>query len=312
MDFGQTLDSLGIKYKETAAYFSFSSPFRSDSNPSMVLYKDNGFVIDFGGAYKAPFSRFYFEVTGKHLTMDKQDWLKSFSSTYKRPSAQDKLNIEVTLDGGAVPAYENKEALTYCYSRGMTDTFIQDFGILYSDWCRINGTPFKKRLLIPIVEDGKIVSIEGRDVTREQTPKVLYPRGCSVSTLFNIDRLDRTQPLLIVEGIMDLVKIYQSLSKNVTALFGVGVKERQKQILNTFPHIVIFPDNDEPGQGLLDNFNKFFEHDFEVAQVPEKDPGDASVESLKTAYLKRVPFMEMTIHQAQIFEEERPSWEGES
>lgn len=78
--------------------------------------------------------------------------------------------------------------------------------------------------------------------------KVLYPSGANVNqTIFNIDCLDFSKPLYLVEGMGSIPKIYSEVSKNVSCTFGSNVSEDQLEYLSKFPKIIIIPDNDLAG-----------------------------------------------------------------
>ena len=64
---------------------------------------------------------------------------------------------------------------------------------------------------------------------QKDIPKVLYPLKGKISTLFNIDNLDYHEPLVVVEGIMGVILIWQHITKNVTCTFGVNIKGRNKK-----------------------------------------------------------------------------------
>jgi 5S rRNA maturation endonuclease (ribonuclease M5) len=312
MDYGSWLVRLGISItKETSDYYEFRSPFRVDETPSMVTYKGSGVTVDFARPYRVPFPKFYFDMTGKVFEEEISQDIFFQKATPTRSGVRKEISVELDFEGVAVPALESPEALSYCYKRHMTDDFINEFKLMQTKFCRIKGkregderpgTPFINRLLVPIEENGSIVSIEGRDLTGTAEKKCIYPRGCTVDTLFNIDKLDRKKPLIVVEGIMDLVQIYLNLTTNVTAVFGASVTNRQWYLLNQFDDVVVFQDNDEAGDLMVDEFYKKYDKDFTVAQVPEKDPGDSNPANILKAFNERKLYNELRIEGSGLFE----------
>lgn len=82
--------------------------------------------------------------------------------------------------------------------------------------------------------------------------KVLYPPGAVVNrTIFNIDFLDFSKPLYLVEGIGSVPKIYLQISNNVSCVFGSNISSEQIEYLKNFPEIIIIPDNDLAGLKMI-------------------------------------------------------------
>ena len=85
-------------------------------------------------------------------------------------------------------------------------------------------------------------------------PKTLYPSGSSIikQNLFNIDNLDYNQDLYLCEGIAGTGEIWNTESKNVSALFGVNFSDNQLNILKNFTkRIYVVSDNDEASDTML-------------------------------------------------------------
>lgn len=277
------------KVKDRGDYISFSSPFREDKNPSMVLYKKTLQCIDFASNYKSSLFSFTKELTGTNLFdltgVDKNrlnDALFNKSLDIRELKFNNAVK-SVTISGTPLPVESSPEAMKYCTNRGISEAFIKYFDISFSRYLTINGTVFSNRLLIPIRAQGKIVSVEGRDVTGKQKPKVLYPKGGSMSTLFNIDSLDRKKPLVVVEGIMDVVPLWSHFTKNVTTTFGINITANQRELLSEFEEVILFPDGDDAGGRMIDAFENFYPSEFKIALVEGKDPGESTHEEISNA-----------------------------
>jgi len=87
-----------------------------------------------------------------------------------------------------------------------------------------------------------------------QRPKVLYMKNSRVKeTLWNIDNLDYNKELYLTEGFGSIPVIYDSVSENVSCLFGTklllddDLEEGQIIYLRKFSKIILIPDNDEAG-----------------------------------------------------------------
>jgi DNA primase len=149
----------------------------------------------------------------------------------------------------------------------------------YMESGRINGTVYRKRLLLPIYDNGNLISIEGRDVTSKQSTKVLYPKDSSVNTLYDLDKLDDSKPIYVVEGLLDLAVLRTDpFFANSTAIFGAQVTRRQMWLLNQFDSIILIPDNDKAGRNTTRKMIEELDRPFQILDVPKlqdiKDVGD--------------------------------------
>jgi DNA primase len=156
--------------------------------------------------------------------------------------------------------------------------------------------------VIPLYDsEGVMRSAEGRDYTRQQQKKVLYPVNTSVNYIFNSIDLDTEKTLIVVEGLMDVHKIWQWITTNVTCTFGVQLKEHQKEQLKCFKDIILFIDDDEAGRRSIGLFEEFYPSDFRVAVSPGNDPGSCSREQLKAAIDGARPFNVFLIDDLDVF-----------
>lgn len=322
------LSELGCdNIREDGNRWTASSPFREDKHPSFWIYKDTLHYEDPGEGLKGSINDLCKRKTGqsldRYLKFNRNDQRnnaflpskkKEKVRTFVRTKDYDPADFEIVVEGSGIDydLYRNPEALEYARSRFMTDEFIDFFHVGYCRDSRIylrkkggvdssstNRLRFYKRLTLPIIEGGVIASVEGRDITRHQTPKCLYPAsyagnigGSSYRSLFNIDNLDRSKPLIICEGTMDTVRIWEHITKNVTCTYGSSIKTKQQEVISEFSDVIIFSDSDAGGLVAMQHMDKFYPHDFKVAQLPSGDPGDEinSVDMLKRAIDEAIPF----------------------
>lgn len=299
------LNETGVVYKDKGGYYSLKCPFHEDNNPSAVIYKDKHLFKCFvcGDAYS--FSYLYFKLKGK-------PWACHDDFSIRQTSVQDTLDAYTRrsfsiAEGKVTSVYDNAKALSYCRSRDVSDDFMRHFNFQATDICKFEGSENQSgsvwcdRLLIPILLNGKPYSLEGRDYTRKQTPKCLYPRGCKTDICFNQDALDKNELLIVCEGIMDIHKIWSSITKNVTCTFGVSLSPCQKEFLCDAKNLILFVDDDEAGHNSVSIFEKFMQNDFKVAVVKGKDPGDATVEELKNAIKNAIIWTDFLIDDVGLF-----------
>jgi len=281
------LENLGLqKVEEREKYYRFSSPFKTDKNPSMVLYKDNLMCIDFSSRYRNSLFSFVKDLTGESLYsvagLDKGKlYGKMFENSLQTRTEFPSRIKSIKINGMLDRVEKSEEALSYCQKRNLFKDFRKKFDIRYMKSGKINETYFGNRVCIPIISGGKTVSMEGRDITGKARAKVLYPKGAYVSTLFNIDNLNRNEPLIVVEGIMDIPKIWKFFTTNVTTTFGIMITTKQKELLSTFDDVILMPDGDKAGEDMIDEFDSFYDREFKIARLEGKDPGDAFTKEIE-------------------------------
>jgi len=320
------LESLGLeKITEGEDKYKFSSPFRRDSNPSMVCYKNGYYCIDFGGDFRGSIFTLIKELTGQSslkffgVTDNVSSWMFQQSLHYDENRVRNAFQkkqmdilkaTEVQIDGKLESVYDSDLCKKELDRRGIDEDFVSTFDLKFARSIYVNSSyyPWKDRLICPIIEGGKWISIEGRDVTRKQPRKVLYPKGGTSNTLYNIDNLDYSKHLFVVEGIMDTVGIWKHETKNVTSTFGVNLTNRQKKLLSKFETVYLFIDDDKAGSMMVNSFDSFFEREFYVCKVEGKDPGDSDKSEIHNAIDNAVSSTEYFIQKHGLFQKEELIW----
>lgn len=260
-------------------------PFHSDRTPSMYINPDKFIYHCFQCGSSGSLYQLYKRITGGNLLKDIGVASDSFSSfAYQSTYVEEdytKLNpsILVNVTRGTPTEVENEPlAMRYLRKRGIPLSIAKQMQMKFLSLGEINGTHFANRLLIPIYEEGRCISMEGRDVTGQQDRKVLYPKNSTVSTLYDIDNLKKNKTLFVVEGLMDLAVLRtDSFFENSTAVFGAGISRRQLYLLNQFEDIIIIPDADEAGKKSLHRLRDGLKKPFKIMDVPNlgiKDVGD--------------------------------------
>lgn len=181
----------------------------------------------------------------------------------------------------------NEKAYNYFKNRGITDQTIKTFGLGYAldEWNSLmnylakppysnedlekvgliikkdkgNGyyDRFRDRVIFPIIDvQGKVVGFGGRIIGDGQ-PKYLNSPETPIfnksNTLYNLNLAKNTltphKTLIVVEGYMDVIALYQSGIKNVVATLGTALTEQHGRLLKRYAdEIIIAYDSDEAGQ----------------------------------------------------------------
>lgn len=313
-DFKYLLQVLGGTHVvDCGSYIKCCSMFHEEKNPSFVLYKNSGLWKDFSGPYSGGniASLVYYargETLSKFLGISKDEII--FDLYKKQEKTRSFVNLQeydpkdysLIVEGKDIE-HLNEDPRHWIHGtrvRGMSKEFIEFFKIGFirnskvylkkkgENIENIKKVHFFDRFCVPIYENGQRVSIEGRRIDGVKDYKVIYPSsvggvgGSAYRRLFNIDNLDFNRPLIVCEGIMDIVKIWSYFDKNVTCTYGASLKPQHKEDLKKFKDIIVFSDSDEGGEQMINHIYKFIDdREIKVARLPDGlDPGEATLDQI--------------------------------
>jgi DNA primase len=312
VDARNLLLSTGVWFQDKGDYFQIKCPYHNEKKPSAALYKDRWLFKCFACGETRGFSKFYEDLKHERWNEHGDFSLNIYHREIESLTDKQRETYEI-IEGKVTSVYDNAKALEYCRSRNIADKFMRFFEFQATDLCKFkpqldqDGRPirsvlWKDRLLIPINFYGKPYSLEGRDYTRQQFLKCLYPKGCKTDICFNQDSLNKNDLLIVCEGLMDIHKIWAEVTKNVTCTFGVSLTEGQKEFLQSASNLILYVDDDSAGHNSVNTFEKFMRHDFRVAVTKGKDPGDATVQEAETAIKNSVLWVDWMLNEIDVFE----------
>jgi DNA primase len=304
--------STGVRFHDKGDYYQIKCPYHGEKKPSAALYKDRWLFKCFACGETRGFARFYEDLKHEKWNEHADFSIRPYHRNLESLTERRRGTYEI-VEGRVTSVYDNAKALEYCRSRAIDDRFMRFFEFQATDLCKFKPQPdgentsvrsaiWKDRLLIPIDFDERPYSLEGRDYTRRQIPKCLYPKGCKTDICFNQDNLNRDDLLVVCEGLMDIHKIWANITKNVTCTFGVSLSEGQKNFLQFASNLVLYIDDDPAGRNSVNIFEKFMQKDFKVAVTPGKDPGDASVWEAESAIQNSVLWADWMMDDLNVFE----------
>ena len=147
----------------------------------------------------------------------------------------------------------NKNILTYCEKRNISKDTIDYVGVKENNNCVV----FEYRN-----ELGEHLANKYRKTKKSEGPKMWFEKGTNVNTLFNMDKINISEPLLVTEGEFDCLSAIESGFKNTVSIPS-GVNGTNEWItsnwtfIEQFEEIIIWFDNDEPGiKGSREVFNR--------------------------------------------------------
>ena len=171
------------------------------------------------------------------------------------------LNIDIYIDESdrkpkkAPTAHEkySKKVLDYCNKRGMSKETLDYVGIKEKN----GNVCFEYRN-----ELGEHIANKYRFTSKGAKMKMCFETDTNINSLFNMDKVDITKPLLITEGEFDALAAIEAGFKNTVSIPS-GVNSTNQWIstnwdfLEQFDEIIIWFDNDEPGiKGAREAFNR--------------------------------------------------------
>ena len=187
---------------------------------------------------------FYHENLYKQASVQAQNYIKK-----RKLDNKTLKSFQIGYSGNYTELY------TYLKNEGYTDEeMLASALVVKSD----NGgyvDRFRKRLMIPIFDvRNRVIAFGGR-VLDDSLPKyinspesIVYSKGRNLFAL-NIAKNSNPQKLIIVEGYMDAISLYQRGINNVVASLGTALTEAQGRLLRKYcEKIVISYDSDGAGQ----------------------------------------------------------------
>ena len=180
---------------------------------------------------------------------------------------------------------KSKECLNYLSKRGIENRTIKKFGLGYADGnliehlinlgynkndivdcglaCKNKFNEIKDkffcRIMFPIIDvHNKIIAFGGRIIRNDLKPKylnspetVLFIKSAGLYNL-NLAIKSGQKELILTEGYMDTISLYQAGFKNVCAVLGTAFSMKQARLIkNYFDTVILLFDNDEAGKKAI-------------------------------------------------------------
>ena len=128
-----------------------------------------------------------------------------------------------------------EDARTYCIKRKIPES-------IWSKFFVATDRRYKNRLIIPFFNKSKeILYWQGRHLYGEE-PKYLNRMVDKSNAIYNLDNIDETKPVVVLEGPIDSMFV-----ENAIATLGLELNEKMQRKIDTLDAYYLF-DNDEAGQ----------------------------------------------------------------
>jgi len=203
----------------------------------------------------------------------------------------------------------------YFKGRNIEDRFLFDLGLLsYSKGKYFDK--FRNRVIFPIINTrGRIIGFGGRTIEKNALPKYLNSPESIIfqkkNNLYGLNlsrqEIQKMNSVILVEGYMDVISLYQRGIKNTAASLGTALTVQQAQMLKRYSNnIILAYDADEAGKiAALRGMDILYEAGCSVKVLRlkgYKDPDEYVKTYGKEAFMKlvseAVPFIEYKLEEA--------------
>lgn len=253
---------LGLKFKNNKCLCFL----HSESNPSMSFDSKKkkfkcfscGQTYDIFNHYQEYYNKTFLEAI-KDIVSDfnlniELDYKKTDRKPKKAPTMHDSYTSDI---------------LNYCEKRGISKKTVDYVGVKEKNNCVV--FEYKNEL-------GEHVSNKYRRTKKpkdNKSPKMWFEKDTNINTLFNMDKVNPSEPLLICEGEFDCLSAIESGFRNSVSIpSGVnGTNEwltTNWTFLEQFEEIIIWFDNDEAGlKGSREVYNRLSNNSVKIVSYTE-------------------------------------------
>lgn len=249
------------------------NPDHEDSNPSFRVDKVSGVAHCFSCGFKTNIFKFYGVFTNP--------------VPIKIAALKEKLN-ELKTAGIGLELPNGHTPYTRSF-RGISAATLKEFGAFYTNVVE----KLQDRIVFPIKDvTGKIVVYVARHTLSNGNPRyVNYPSGVKIP-VFPAHLPSGYSSMVIVEGIFDMLNLYDKGLENVVCAFGTNTLQNDtKQKLLPFKaqgitHVYLLFDGDEAGRKASQVLKPLIEAEgfvVEIVNLPDDtDPGELDQEDVRS------------------------------
>ncbi len=281
MELIELLDKRGIEYKKTnnpsEILVSCTSGQHEDKSPSLSYNLDKNLFhcwsCGFGGG-SSKFLESIGEIT--RLSIESKQ-------PYKIQKLKNKIKQIIEVDDIQIPderfPYKSK-------FRGINGKTMNEFGAFTTQELQLQNY-----ICIPVYQFGKLKFIEGRKFKDNNHQSKYYRRPAKAKTnniLYPLDKIKNTNHLIFVEGIFDMLNMWQLGYKNTVCLFGAANFNKTKlELVDSIgvTKVDIMMDPDSAGFIAAEKISNQLDTrniQSRIIKLPlGRDPGDLNKEEVK-------------------------------
>lgn len=242
------------QFTDVGENWKASCPFHTDHTPSFYVHKLEFICNCFGCGKAGPVERLAAEYTGTTVReAENQLDLKLKDKIDARRSSKKQNRGPKTYPESWLAPWKNK-AHKYILNRGFNLGTLQQAETVFDHSLQRQVFPIRNR-------DGRLVGAVGRS-TREEQPKWFFYWKCDKGQCLYIPPGSRSrqsngpsidgrskEPLIIVEGVLDVLWLHQHGYENSAAFIGTKfTKAQTDEIKDITDEVIICLDNDDSGR----------------------------------------------------------------
>ena len=285
----EILEDLGYLLRDDGGFFRTKPLYRNSNNPtSLRVHKESGRFVDFSTGQSGSLAKLIRLTCNLETEEDAKKYLIDKNFDLERVQAKPKLSFSkfYTFEdiGFCVTNYK------YFNQRGISNDTQEDFGLKYCTSGKMAG-----RVVAPIYdENSEIIAFAGRSVFENHPMKwkIIGPKTeCIYPLHLNLEFIKEKRELILVEGISDVLKLWDSGIKNVICLFGTVLNSKLKSfIISLNLDKIIIATNNEPdnefignkaAEKVYNNLARFYSKDKIQIKLPtKKDFGEMELEEI--------------------------------
>jgi DNA primase len=265
------LNKKGLEYRVSGRDYLIHclNPDHDDKDPSFRVDKVTGVAHCFSCGFKTNIFKFYGVLTNH--------------TSIKVAKLKEKLGeLKVSFEGYELP--EGATPFTGMF-RGISKETLQHF----EAFTTYQEEKLADRLVFPIYDiRGKVAVFNARHMLSNGNPRYInYPAHVTLP-IYPVKYPGQYKSAVLVEGLFDMLNLYDRGLKNVTACFGTNSLQKDTGLkllplkAQGITHIYILFDGDDAGREAAVKLKPLIEeHDFlvEVVDLPNgMDPGDLDQE----------------------------------
>jgi 5S rRNA maturation endonuclease (ribonuclease M5) len=292
-DIRSILESIGYSLRDDGPFYRARPLYRDSDNPtSLRINKDTGSFVDFSTGDKGSLAKLISLTTGEETKevakMLGDNFYENLFEVIKKPRLKFSRPLSWDDVGHCINDY------SYFKKRGISEATQQEFGVKKCLSGKMAG-----RYVVPVYnEDGIIISFSGR-TWFDNNPtkwKILGPKtDCVFPSHLNLSHIKETKKVILVEGISDILYLWDRGIKNCICLFGTQINPKIKSFLMSLDlESIIITTNNEPDNNSIGNIaaetvynklSKFFsKKKLKIELPPQKDFAVCSDEEIKQWY----------------------------
>lgn len=254
LDVTEILDDCGINYSITGQNAMFCCPFHGETNPSCGMNVKTGLWGCFACEEKGNIVSFVARFDDTTNAIAEEKIKKQFINHNVDPSAienivarilekkhDDKKSNNIVIPEWTLGQYTKN--YDYMYSRGFTKETLDHFKVVFNETNKYQGFPVYNA-------EGGLVGISGRNTLNEEPRYLPLIRFQKAQVVFNLHKINVKQPVIVVEGEINCIAMYQHGYENTIAVLGASVAHDQIEILKNseIEELIVFFDTDPAGE----------------------------------------------------------------